>query len=246
MVLATASALAGCSASPAPAQTPRSGPSTNTAPQATQSTYPTDRSTRQRGRANISSSAPRGASNRPDGTTADRVPNRTEGTTAPRTATAIASSPSCVNDPASDLESAGNPPAYSDIRSACIRDARRSVRLELTVAGEVPARMPDRDTSMTIGFELRHDSGSESYAYAEANQNGWTAYITRGRGKRALPQAVAINGQTIAIIVARSKLDDAKRLRWNVESSWLKAELIRTSYAFDTAPDRGHSSFGGV
>lgn len=154
------------------------------------------------------------------------------------------SGPSCVDDPAADLDSTGTPHAYADIRGACIRPAGASIRLAVTTAAKVPSRMPNRDTTMTVGFELLERAGAESYVYAEADHGGWTAYLTQGNGKRSLPGAVAVSGRTITLTVARAELKGARQLDWNSESSWLSAGLLRTSYAFDTAPDRGHTSFG--
>lgn len=236
---AVASTLTACSAEPPPGQPPENDASTNTGAPATTTpatTAATDRASSTRDSAQRSAGT--GGKRAAGHGASVRTPN-----SAAQTTTAGHPGPSCVKDAASDLDSAGTPPRYADILGACIRDAGTAVRLELRLAGDVPARMPDRDTNLTFGFELRRGSGAESYVFAESDHGGWTAYITRGHGRRALSKAISINGRDLRLTMSRSELDGAKQLEWKVESSWLSSGLLKTSYAFDTAPDRGHASF---
>jgi len=149
----------------------------------------------------------------------------------------------CVEDLSLDLESQGRPPRYVDIVAACLRELRDYLQLEVTVKGRVPAHMPDGDTSASIGFELSSSAGDESYVWAEADRNGWTAYITRGQGRRELPRALSSGGRGMQLMLRWSALKGARRLRWYAESSWLRAGLLATSWAFDRAPENGVASF---
>lgn len=109
--------------------------------------------------------------------------------------------------------------------------------------GSVPARMPDRNNNLTIGFEVRYGSRGQSYVFAEADSGGWTAYVTKGRGRQELPKATSLHHDTVRVTVPLSVFSDARELRWSVESSWLSSRMTGTSYAFDAAPDRGHTTF---
>jgi hypothetical protein len=102
--------------------------------------------------------------------------------------------------------------------------------------------MPDRNTHLTIGFELEPPSGRTLYVAAEATERGWNAYLTRGDGRQQLP-APDVTGGQIRLAVPSSALGGAQQLRWRVESSWLRSTLTTTAYAFDDAPNGGKAGF---
>jgi hypothetical protein len=97
--------------------------------------------------------------------------------------------------------------------------------------------MPNRSTHTAVGFELA-SSGGTLYVGAEATADGWSAYLTRGRGRQQLP-APTISDRQLRIMLPVSALDGARGLTWRAESSWLRATLTTTSYSFDdTQPAR--------
>jgi hypothetical protein len=153
-----------------------------------------------------------------------------------------ASRPSCIDDASRDLESSGSAPSYADVTSGCLRTEGSQLRLVAATASPIPARVPDRDTQLSYGFELTLPSGSTLYVHAQASTGGWTAYLSRGNGRREIGSPI-VDGDRILLSVSLAELGDAKRVQWALESSWLRSGPLETSYAFDSAPEGGSARF---
>ena len=144
---------------------------------------------------------------------------------------------SCFDDGTGDLDGTESAPSYADLRRGCVREDGSQLQLEATTVAATPARMPDKDTDLAIGFQLT-SSGKKYYVSAEETENGWTAYLTQGSTRRDLPPPTT-SGALVRVSVPLSALGDARRLDWRVESSWLRTTLTSTEYAFDDAPNGG-------
>lgn len=144
---------------------------------------------------------------------------------------------SCFDDGTGDMDGTDSAPSYADLRKGCVREDGSQIVLEATTVAAPPARMPDKDTDLAIGFQLA-TSGKKYYVSAEETENGWTAYLTQGKARQNL-SAPQVSGSSIRITVPASALGGAQRLDWRVESSWLKSTLVSTDYAFDDAPNGG-------
>jgi hypothetical protein len=156
---------------------------------------------------------------------------------AARAAAAPESASSCQADLTGDMEGSRSAPSYADLARACVQDSGNTLVLEASTAGALPARMPDRNTHTAIGFEVRRPGGT-IYVSAEATDSGWSAYLTRGKGRQQLP-APTVSGRQLRLAVPVSALDGARQVTWRVESSWLRPTLTSTSYSFDdTSPAR--------
>jgi hypothetical protein len=153
-----------------------------------------------------------------------------------------AARPSCTDDPSGDTDSSGSAPAYVDVSGGCLRPEGSQLRLEARAGAPVPARMPDRNTQLSYGFELTRPDGSTIYVHAQADPQGWTAYLSRGQGRSQIaPPTVADERLTLSLPLA--ELGAARSFQWALESSWLKSGLISTSYAFDGSPNGGTARF---
>ena len=148
----------------------------------------------------------------------------------------------CADDFSGDMEASGSPPASADLNRGCVRERDSRLVLEAGTVGSLPARMPDRSTHLTIGFELKPPSGRALYVAAEATDVGWNAYLTRGNGRQRLPSPT-VSGRQVSIELPSSALGGARQVRWRVESSWLRSTLTSTAYAFDDAPNGRSGSF---
>ena len=153
-----------------------------------------------------------------------------------------ASKPSCTDDSSGDMDSSGSAPTYADVTRGCLRTDGSQLRLEASTVGPVPARMPDRNTQLSYGFEVTPPSGSTLYVHAQASPGGWTTYVSHGNGQRAIGRPT-IDGDRIVLTLPVAELRGAQRVQWALESSWLKSGLLGTSYAFDSAPNIGTASF---
>lgn len=154
------------------------------------------------------------------------------------TRTATAARSNCMADATGDQDAAGSPPAYTDIVRACLRLEGSTLTWTTTLSGSAPTRQPSSEENLSLGLALDRGAGSASHLIADAGPNGWTAYVTDGSGRRALPGAVTIDGSTVRV---RMSLTDAGGLRWRAESSWTRSTLLATHYAFDSAPDQGNA-----
>lgn len=169
---------------------------------------------------------------------------KTPGTRSPATTSVArtASGPSCAPDAAGDQDASGSPAAYSDLTGACLRSGRAAVVFEATFAGAVPASRCEDGETLSVGWVLPRESGNW-YVAADCEDAGWTAYLTRGEGRRELPGAVAPKGATVRVIVPLAALGDVRSLRWQAETSWVRSGLVGTAYAFDKAPDAEPRTF---
>jgi hypothetical protein len=152
------------------------------------------------------------------------------------------STPSCRDDSPGDTDSSGSAPSSADLHQGCVRTDGSQLLLEATTLGTVPARMPDRDTQLSYGFELNLPSGSTLYVNAQAGPDGWATYLSRGQGRREIGRP-AIDGDRVVLSLPLTELGGAHHVQWALESSWLKSGLLGTSYAFDSAPNIGTVSF---
>lgn len=152
------------------------------------------------------------------------------------------SKPSCRDDSPGDADSSGSAPTYADLGRGCVRTNGSRLLLEATTVGAVPARMPDRDTQLSYGFELNLPSGSTLYVNAQASPEGWATYLSRGQGRREIGRP-SIDGDRVVLSLPLAELGRAHHVQWALESSWLKSGLLATSYAFDSAPNIGTVGF---
>ena len=149
---------------------------------------------------------------------------------------------SCASDLSGDMEGAGAMPAYADLQRGCLREEGGDLVLAATTVSAAPGRMPDRNTNLAIGFELTTKSGESIYVGAEATDGGWSAYLSKDGGSRTIG-APEIRGDQLVLVIPVSELGDTEEWSWNVESSWLRATLTSTEYAFDDAPNGNVSTF---
>lgn len=150
--------------------------------------------------------------------------------------------PSCTGDPSGDLDSSGDAPSYADVSGGCLRAEGQQLRLEARTLGAVPARMPDRDTQLSYGFELTTPSGSTTYVHAQASPDGWSAYVSRDDSRREIGPPT-VDGDRVVLSLPLAELGGADRLQWVLEASWLVSGLLSTDYAFDGAPNGGAVRF---
>lgn len=153
-----------------------------------------------------------------------------------------AARPSCTDDPAGDLDSSGDAPPYADVTGGCLRAEGQQLRLEARTLGAVPARMPDRDTQLSYGFELTTPSGSTTYVHAQASPDGWSAYVSRGNSRLEIAPP-SVDGDRVVLTLPLAELGGADRVQWVLEASWLESGLLSTEYAFDGAPNGGAVRF---
>jgi hypothetical protein len=152
------------------------------------------------------------------------------------------SKPSCRGDSSGDLESSGSAPSYADVTGGCLRTDGSQLLLAATAGGGVPARMPDQNTQLSYGFELTPPSGSTFYVHAQASPDGWSTYLSRRNGQRAIGRPT-IDGAHVVLTLPLAELQGARQIQWALESSWLRSGLLGTSYAFDSAPNIGTARF---
>ena len=159
------------------------------------------------------------------------------------TATAQAEpKPSCRDDSSGDMDSSGSAPSSADLTRGCVQAEGSRLRLEATTVGPVPARMPDRDTQLSYGFELRPPSGPTVYVNAQASPDGWVTYLSRPNDRREIGRPVIV-GDRVLMTLPIAALGGAQHVQWALESSWLRSGLLGTNYAFDSAPNIGTVGF---
>lgn len=236
LLLATALVgLAGCSNSP-PSSGPRATPAATERP-----------GRRPSGRATGHKTAParspkahrRGTGSSPAPAATGPAPARGEGgkRRARPARSPGAPSTSSRSDLRGDGDSHGSTPGYTDIVGASVTGSRDGVELVLEVAGPIPGRMPDGDTSMTGTFKLSTDRGDHDVHFT-ADANGWTAGIDH----RRFEGTFRIHGDRFVVTLPWSAVA-SRSFDWIAQSAWTSSSSGETYYRFDDVPDDGTASF---
>lgn len=147
-----------------------------------------------------------------------------------------------VDDPPRDPEGEGDAPAYMDLTSVTLQ-RNQGLLMTLRFAQDLPARMPDGQSNMLAGVDLR--IGKEEISiYAEGSENGWRPRSSHSSPSE-FPGTLSRAGDTFVFQVSKSLVGDANRFTWYGHSSWTKSTLTSTDYAFDQAPDVQRGRFPG-
>jgi hypothetical protein len=138
-----------------------------------------------------------------------------------------------VNDPVPDAETRGDAPDYIEIAESSITGNRKSALFSVTFTGNIPGRMPDKETVSYMGFSLRR-KGRDFSVNASCERDGWRANVNGGRN---FPGGFSIRGKTLSMSVPWESIGGKKAFDWRVDSSWTRSTTLDTYYGFDSAPN---------
>jgi hypothetical protein len=162
-----------------------------------------------------------------------------------RTSTASFRGFAALTDPARD---AGlDAPAYADLRSITLADNGQSLRVEVTVAGTLPAQAEAGET-IGIGVDLyRPGTARESdyQLFADGEPDGWFAYLDTPRGFVRYPGTFALGGSRLIFTVPWSSVGNPRTGRFSAFVDWSRRSTAVTGNksSNDYAPIAGTKTY---
>ena len=135
----------------------------------------------------------------------------------------------------------GEAPPYAEIASAEVVGTATELSLRMTLAGPLPARMPNPHSVLRVSFMLTTKDGRRFTFDAQCVRAGWGAFASGGPEDAPPPDLVTTDhGGTIAIAVDPSYIGGLQPFEWIASVAWTSGAA---NYAFDSAPVSGTANF---
>ena len=142
-----------------------------------------------------------------------------------------------VSEPQRDAETDGVPAPYTEAMAAEIQGLGKDLRMTLTMSGDVPQKMPNKNTYMVVAFSMAMTE-DERYAFsAQGSQDGWQAYAGGKEDTKRFPGTFVIEGERIIMTVPWSYVGGPRTFKWIANSSWFSSIGGTTHYAYDPIPN---------
>lgn len=156
----------------------------------------------------------------------------------PRTASVL------ITEPDRDAKESGVAPDFGDILSTHVEGAGPNVRVTVEFWGQLPQKMPDKQTYMVIAFGLTAAKGeSQGHAFgASADVEGWKPY-GGSKDRRDFPGEFSISGDTATFVIPWSAIDGPRSFEWYAQASWFKSLAGTTHYSLDAVPNDGPARY---
>jgi hypothetical protein len=137
------------------------------------------------------------------------------------------------------------PPDHADIAALELEDRGDALRLTLTMAGEIPQRLPEGEVQ-GMGIDLYRPSREESayQVFVDGSVDGWFAYFSTPQGFRRYPGSFGLGGPRMVFEVPWSALKLGGRFSFDSFCDWTrKTTGVVNLFAEDHAPDRSRATF---
>jgi hypothetical protein len=136
-------------------------------------------------------------------------------------------------------------PDHADIAALELEDRGDALRLTLTMAGEIPQRLPEGEVQ-GMGIDVHRPSrGESSYqVFVDGSADGWFAYFSTPQGFRKYPGSFGLGGPRMVFEVPWSALKLGGRFSFDSFCDWTrKTTGVVNLFAEDHAPDRSRATF---
>lgn len=147
-----------------------------------------------------------------------------------------------LSDPPSDLGLTRSPP-YADFTGMRIEDGGKRARLTVTLAGRVPARLPDGEV-VGIGIDVFRANTRESdyQVFLDGGADGWRAFLHTPEGLARFPGTLAVSGRQLISEMPWSSLGGRASGRVSAFADWSAQGAVNPS-SHDILPDAGTRRF---
>ncbi len=133
----------------------------------------------------------------------------------------------------------GTAPAYIEIEEASVIGSIDALRLSVTLAGPVPARMPNPHSILRVTFALTTKAGHRYTFEAQCVRPGWGTFASGGPDDAPIPE-LTVRGSRLQLTVDPAYIGGLQPFDWLVTAAWTSREA---NYAFDAAPRKGFASY---
>jgi hypothetical protein len=137
----------------------------------------------------------------------------------------------------------GRAPLFAELTAASVEGTADVLQLGAALAGTVPQRMPDVNTSMRITFRLTTDGRGTFTFDAGASDRGWTAVASGGRSE-SFPGELEVSGRRVEMTIDAGYLGDTTSFRWIASLAWNRTGRGGGT-AFDSIPEAGFAHYPG-
>jgi hypothetical protein len=144
------------------------------------------------------------------------------------------------SDGVGDLGLTGGP-SYADLTGVAVDDNGATARFTVTVAGRLPASLPNGEVE-GIGLDLFRGGGNESdYQLFLDCGDGWRAFLQTPRGFIAFPGTLTVRDQSLVVEVPWSSIGGRSSVGLSAFADWSRDGTLVNDSSQDAAPNRGTS-----
>lgn len=143
-----------------------------------------------------------------------------------------------LGDGTGDLGLTGGP-AYADVTNVAVDDNGSRARFTVTVAGRLPASLPNGEVE-GIGIDLFRGGGIESdYQLFLDCGDGWRAFLQTPKGFVAFPGSFSVGNQTLTVEVPWSSIGGHSSFELGLFADWSREGNLVNQSSQDSAPNSG-------
>lgn len=153
----------------------------------------------------------------------------------------VAQGASVVSEPEPDAAKEGTTPQYAEIIEASITGLGETFRMQMTMNGELPDRMPTPNTFMVAVFGIKTKDDDHNF-YVSGTSRGWEAYAGEKDDPEEFPGRFEIEGNQIILETNWSEIGGAQRFRWASSATWSSTVAGVSNYSVDPAPNGGKTA----
>jgi hypothetical protein len=130
-------------------------------------------------------------------------------------------------------------PRYADALEVAIDDTGSSVRIAVTLAAPVPARLADGEV-MGVGVDVFKGATAESdyQLFADGGASGWFGYLQTGNEVVRYPGTLDVSGSQLIFTCPWSALGDVRRAGIDVFVDWSRRGAVGLASS-DRVPNAG-------
>lgn len=141
-------------------------------------------------------------------------------------------------DRTGDLGLTGGP-SYADLTGVAVDDNGSRVRFTVTVAGRLPASLPNGEVE-GIGLDLFRSGRTESdYQLFLDCGDDWRAFLQTPRGFVAFPGTMTVGDRTLTVEVPWSSIGGRGSFGLGLFADWSREGGLVNESSQDSAPDSG-------
>jgi hypothetical protein len=129
-------------------------------------------------------------------------------------------------------------PAYADLRSVDLAANATDLRVTVTVAGTLPAQLPDEEI-IGVGIDLypvKQQAESDYQLFVDGEPDGWFAYLQTPRGLVRYPGTFALGGTRLIFVVPLKSVGSPNAGRFSAFLDWSGPGLVGPKASADRTP----------
>lgn len=132
-------------------------------------------------------------------------------------------------------------PSRADLAAVEMADDGTSLRVTVSMHGEVPAVLDDGEV-MGVGVDLfRSEGESDHQLFADGGTDGWRAFLQTPDGFVDYPGRFAVGGRSIVFQLPWSSVGGRAPFEVRAFVDWSRPQVVVAESGGDRAPERGRA-----